>query len=316
MEDIKYFSTVVEYLTHPLVVVGFVLLLFFSIHRQLISSGIIQPLHKKDGSEVVNSILRYGFYISLTVIVLGFVLKWSDSFFEFNSKSRESDSLTEELVASTTQEVSGNFTNSLDIQAIELIWNEDTWDRNVDIVFKGDIVNSIEGGKVKYRSLCVDKKNKLQNLIFTSYYESAGHPGDVVFVYYDRDSRAFKSAKFDYYGEEMMHPDRGLTKELNGQTICTWREKYNKSMQISDFYHMIKPSVERTYFGEMIKEGYFKHQFPLKTRIIDDNLVDSLKSYEDIDVSTLLNNEKWQVKSISYNKILRGKDGCWFSWGH
>ena len=70
------FGKIAPYLKHPLVVVGFVLILFFGVHQQLIQSGIIQPLPPGASSAVVLAILEYGFWIALAVIVLGIGLQY------------------------------------------------------------------------------------------------------------------------------------------------------------------------------------------------------------------------------------------------
>ena len=70
------FRNIAPYLTHPLVLIGFVLMLFFGIHGQLIDSGIIPPLDQEAGGGVVQAILRYGFWIALAVVVLGFALQF------------------------------------------------------------------------------------------------------------------------------------------------------------------------------------------------------------------------------------------------
>lgn len=69
------FIKIAPYLTSPLVLVGFVLLLFFGFHRTLLKAGIIPPLNPHTGGKIVRLILRYGFVIALVVIVLGFVLE-------------------------------------------------------------------------------------------------------------------------------------------------------------------------------------------------------------------------------------------------
>ncbi len=77
MEDSPHiFKAIAPYLKHPLVLIGFVLLLFFGIHQKLIESGIIPPLDQAAGSAVVQAILQYGFWIALAVIVLGFSLQF------------------------------------------------------------------------------------------------------------------------------------------------------------------------------------------------------------------------------------------------
>ncbi len=69
------FPEIAPYLTHPLVLVGFVLMLFFSIHRTLIKSGLIPPLSKKDGTSVLQQLLRYGFWVALAIIIAGVVVQ-------------------------------------------------------------------------------------------------------------------------------------------------------------------------------------------------------------------------------------------------
>jgi len=68
------FKQIAPYLTHPLVLIGFVLLLVFGIHGQLIDSGIIPPLPEQEAGGVVHALLRYGFWIALAILVLGFLL--------------------------------------------------------------------------------------------------------------------------------------------------------------------------------------------------------------------------------------------------
>jgi len=70
------FRKIAPYLTHPLVLVGFALLLFFGIHRQLIESGLLKPLDKETSGVVVMTILEYGFWIAVAVIVLGIGLQY------------------------------------------------------------------------------------------------------------------------------------------------------------------------------------------------------------------------------------------------
>lgn len=66
------FGKLAPYLQHPLVLIGFVLLLVFGIHRLLIKSGIIPPVDQTTGGRIVHTLLRYGFIIALVIIVLGF----------------------------------------------------------------------------------------------------------------------------------------------------------------------------------------------------------------------------------------------------
>ena len=77
MENLAGFAAIVPYLTHPLALVGYVLMLFFGIHRALIEAGIIPPLSQRAGSKVVQMLLRYGFVIALLIILLGFGLQFA-----------------------------------------------------------------------------------------------------------------------------------------------------------------------------------------------------------------------------------------------
>ncbi len=69
------FAEYAQYLQHPLTLVGFVLLLFFGVHRALLRSRVLPPLTASGGSKVVQALLRYGFIIALLIILLGFALE-------------------------------------------------------------------------------------------------------------------------------------------------------------------------------------------------------------------------------------------------
>ena len=69
-------TEVIPYLTHPLALVGYVLMLFFGVHRALIKSGIIPPLNQQDGASVVHALLKYGFWIAALIIVAGVTLQY------------------------------------------------------------------------------------------------------------------------------------------------------------------------------------------------------------------------------------------------
>lgn len=75
MEAIE-FAKIVQYLTHPLVLVGFALMLVFRIHEQLLKAGILPKLTQKEGSKIVQLLLRYGFWLGTIILVLGFGLQF------------------------------------------------------------------------------------------------------------------------------------------------------------------------------------------------------------------------------------------------
>lgn len=76
MSGLKSFLDIAPYLGNPLILTGFVLFLFFGIHRILIKSGIILPLKPRDSGNILQRLLRYGFIIALVVIMLGFALEF------------------------------------------------------------------------------------------------------------------------------------------------------------------------------------------------------------------------------------------------
>jgi hypothetical protein len=72
------FSKIAPYLQDPLVLVGFVLLLFFGLGRALLKAGIIPVLTQKAGYQVVSRLLLYGFLLGLAVVLVGFGLKYRE----------------------------------------------------------------------------------------------------------------------------------------------------------------------------------------------------------------------------------------------
>jgi hypothetical protein len=70
----KYFSQIAPYLTHPLVLIGFGLMLVFGVHRVLLRSHLLQPLSARSSSMVVRLVLHYGFLLAVLLIILGFGL--------------------------------------------------------------------------------------------------------------------------------------------------------------------------------------------------------------------------------------------------
>jgi hypothetical protein len=108
------FAEIALYLTHPLALAGFALMLVVGVHRALIASGIISPLSQRSSGAVIRLIVHYGFLLALVSIVLGFALQY----FEEHPAS----SLTSEPAAPFSDEhpdlsgarvaISGNVTRS------------------------------------------------------------------------------------------------------------------------------------------------------------------------------------------------------------
>ncbi|MCW5200976.1 hypothetical protein VU07_04145, partial [Desulfobulbus sp. F4] len=80
--NIAGFEKVAPHLTHPLVLVGFVLMLAFGIHSQLIKSGLLSKVDKKDSGLIIRLFLRYGFWLALTLLLAGVGLSAWNSWME------------------------------------------------------------------------------------------------------------------------------------------------------------------------------------------------------------------------------------------
>jgi tetratricopeptide (TPR) repeat protein len=75
--NISGFEKIAPYLTHPLVLVGFVLLLAYGIHWQLMRSGLLRQVSQKDSGLIIRLFLRYGFWLALVLLLAGFGLQFS-----------------------------------------------------------------------------------------------------------------------------------------------------------------------------------------------------------------------------------------------
>ena len=92
------FKDIAPYLQHPLVLTGFVILLFFGILTALFKAGILPSLPKKMAAEIVKRVINYGFIIALLIIVLGF---WQ----HFRDQSGGKDSGDKRLPADSSLKV-------------------------------------------------------------------------------------------------------------------------------------------------------------------------------------------------------------------
>lgn len=72
------FQAIAPYLQDPLILTGFVLLLFFGLGRTLLKAGIIPVLTRSAGYRIVARVLLYGFVLSLAVIAVSFFLKYQE----------------------------------------------------------------------------------------------------------------------------------------------------------------------------------------------------------------------------------------------
>lgn len=75
------FSKIAPFLTHPLVLIGFILFLLFSLFKTLVKARIIPEVSKDAGAGIVHVILNYGFIIALAIVLLGFLLQGLQSLY-------------------------------------------------------------------------------------------------------------------------------------------------------------------------------------------------------------------------------------------
>ncbi|XOF34095.1 MAG: tetratricopeptide repeat protein [Candidatus Electrothrix sp. YB6] len=105
--NIAGFEKVAQYLTHPLVVLGFVLMLFFKVHGMLLKSGVLPQVSKKDGGDIVKRMLRYGFWLGIALVLAMFLLQFSgiglsvwNSYMEKEKvQARDANKLAREVIA-------------------------------------------------------------------------------------------------------------------------------------------------------------------------------------------------------------------------
>jgi len=72
------FSKIAPYLQDTLVLIGFALLLFFSLCRAILKTGVIPQLSNISGYRILRQLLLYGFVLAIAIIILGFGLKYRE----------------------------------------------------------------------------------------------------------------------------------------------------------------------------------------------------------------------------------------------
>jgi hypothetical protein len=83
------FSKVAPYLSNPLVLIGFALLLFFGVHRTLVKSRLLSPVNPTASNKIVRLLLHYGFVVALLLVFLGFGFAAWTSYLSAGSYSKE-----------------------------------------------------------------------------------------------------------------------------------------------------------------------------------------------------------------------------------
>jgi hypothetical protein len=76
------FGKIAKYLTNPLVLIGFGLMLPYGIHEILIGSGLLSQVDSSQSSEIIKLFLYYGFLLALVLMPLGFGFAFWKSWIE------------------------------------------------------------------------------------------------------------------------------------------------------------------------------------------------------------------------------------------
>jgi hypothetical protein len=132
----QYFDKIAPHLANPLVLVGFVLLLFFGIHRALIKSKLLPPVSKQASGQIVRLLLHYGLAIATLIIIGGFGL----AFWQAERSSDNRPLLTRLDAESILQKNGGNIHQCLE-SLKERLWlvdfyfrHDDAADINIDVI--------------------------------------------------------------------------------------------------------------------------------------------------------------------------------------
>ncbi|MBM2841467.1 MAG: hypothetical protein HW412_1995 [Bacteroidetes bacterium] len=75
--DNSAFKDIAPFLQHPLVLIGFAIMLFFGMVTALLKAGVLPSLPKKTTADLLKRVINLGFVISLLIILLGFWLFYS-----------------------------------------------------------------------------------------------------------------------------------------------------------------------------------------------------------------------------------------------
>ena len=95
-------------MANPLTLAGFVVFLFFAIHRLLIKNGIIPPVSRTQAPKIVRLFLSYGFAAAVLIIIAGFGLQAYQSHLEAAGPSaiqQETQGAASPAVANTKGDV-------------------------------------------------------------------------------------------------------------------------------------------------------------------------------------------------------------------
>jgi hypothetical protein len=100
------FQKIAPYLSNPLVLIGFGLLLFFGLHRVLVKSKILPEVSATDSNKIVRLLLHYGFIVAVLVVLLGFGIEALKQILQADEVRERSHALaTHPLTRTSTEEI-------------------------------------------------------------------------------------------------------------------------------------------------------------------------------------------------------------------
>jgi protein O-GlcNAc transferase len=102
MDSLSEFGKVAEFIKHPLVLVGFVVMLVFSIHKLILKAKLLKELNQQQSSFVVVLLLRYGFWLGVLIMLLGFGLQFYQTYADKEIKKAANYNI-EKIVANLTE---------------------------------------------------------------------------------------------------------------------------------------------------------------------------------------------------------------------
>ena len=112
-----WFENIAPHLVNPLVLIGFVLLLFFGIHSQLMKSGLLRQVNQKESSAIIRIFLRYGFWLALTLICAGFgFAAWKSYMEKEKAQIANLDKLAEMVAAKVVSKLSPSEAGAQDVR--------------------------------------------------------------------------------------------------------------------------------------------------------------------------------------------------------
>ena len=89
METLSGFLDIIPYLSNPLSLIGFALLLIFGLYKSLIKSGILPPVNKDDSSLIVRMLLTHGTLVTVLIMLLGFGYAYYQEYNKDNQIKKE-----------------------------------------------------------------------------------------------------------------------------------------------------------------------------------------------------------------------------------